>query len=338
MMIALLAITKVELMRRFWTGQCVAITLVVAFASNAGAAAFPTRPIRLIVPFAAGGPTDTIARQLARTLADASGTPVVVDNRPGASGTLAATIVASAKPDGHTLIMVSSSYAVLPVFSKLPYDPVRNIQPISQLAEGPFVIIVNRSIRVTNINQLIALANANPGSLRSSSGSGITYLATELFNLESKIKLTNVPYKGNGPALRALMTGEAQLFFSPITIALQHINAGKVRGIAVTTKRRSSALPDLPTVSESGLPTYEASLWYAVLGPQGLRENTIHRLNLDIVKAVNTNDMRSRLLSEGFEPVGSTPDQLRELLGRNMARWAEVKKSSNIICPVWPFC
>ena len=316
-----------------------ALALSVAMLSFAALPAFgaqskgyPDKPIRLIVPFAPGGGTDIVARVLAQKLSDEFSQQVVVDNRPGAGGTLGAEMAARAAPDGYTFAMVSGSYSVNPSIYKLPYDPVTGIEPISEIGRGPFVVCVHQSVPAKSIKELIDLAKAKPGSLNygSTGTGGITQLATELFKLMTKTNFVHIPYKGTGPALADLLGGQVQLLFGAAPAMLPQMNGGKIRALAVTTAKRAAAMPDLPTVGET-VPGYEASVWYLLFAPKNTPKDIVKRWSDAAIKVVKTKEMQDRLASgEGLEPVGSTPAEATKTLRAEIDKWAKVVKAANI--------
>ena len=315
--------------------RCAAVALALLLAAGSAIAQkgnYPDKPIRFVVPFPPGGGTDIVARVMAQKLSEAFGQSVVVDNRPGAGGTIGAEIAAKSTPDGYTMIMVSGSYAVNAGLYKLPYDPLNGIDTVSLVGTSPFIVALHPSVPAKNVKNLIALAKAKPGSINyaSTGTGGITHMATELFRLMSNVNLMHIPYKGTGPALNDLIGGQVQMIFGAILATLPHVKSGKLKGIAVTGPKRSEALPEMPTVSESGLPGYEVTLWYGVWGPRGLPKEIVKRWNAELVKVLQSPDMKSRLANEGLEAVGSTPDEFRAHLKREVAKWAKVIKDANV--------
>ena len=293
---------------------------------------YPDKPVRFVVPFAPGGGTDIIARAMAQRLSEAFGQSVVVDNRGGAGGTIGAEIAAKATPDGYTMIMVSGSYGVNAGLYKLPYDPLNGIDTVSLVGTTPFILAVNPSVPVKNVKDLIALAKAKPGSLNyaSTGTGGITHMATELFRLMANVNIAHIPYKGTGPALNDVIGGQVQMIFGAILATLPHVKSGKLKGLAVTGPERTDAARELPTVSESGLPGYEVTLWYGVWGPKGLPKEVIRRWNAELVKVLKSPDMKARLATQGLEAVGSTPEQFRAHLKAEIAKWAKVIRDANV--------
>lgn len=293
---------------------------------------YPARPIRLIVPFTPGGGTDIVSRALAQKLSESLGQSVIVDNRPGASGNIGAEIAVKAAPDGYTLIMISSTYAGSAALFKLNYDPINDIDPVAQVAESAFLISLHPAVPIKSVKELIAFAKANPGKLNfaSTGTGGITHLATEMFILATGVKMTHVPYKGTGAALVDLLGGQIQLIFGSLPSMVPQAKAGKLRGIAVTTPKRVAALPDMPTVAESGVPGYEAVLWYGILGAKGLPRNVVALLNREVNRIIRLPDMLQRFEKEGLEPAGGPPERFRDVINRDIGKLKEVVKKANI--------
>jgi tripartite-type tricarboxylate transporter receptor subunit TctC len=292
---------------------------------------YPARPIRMIVPFPAGGQTDLVARIVAQRLGDAFKETVVVDNRPGGGGTIGADIALKANPDGYTLVMISVSYTTNAALYKLPFDPLDDVTPISMLGDTGFVVTVNLASPARSTKELIAHAKANPGKLNYASGGtgSSTHLATELFNQMAGVNTTHVPYKGTGQSLTDLIAGNIQISFFGANQILPHIKANRVRGLAVTTEKRASALPDLPAVAET-VSGYEAIQWFAVLAPKGLPKNLVARWNKEVNGVLRLPDVKERMAADGVDPAGGTPEQLRTVLQRDIAKWQKVVKSAGI--------
>ena len=310
----------------------VVITLAAGHASaQKKAEAYPTKPIRMIVPFAPGGGTDIVARAMAQKLTESLGQSVIVDNRAGAGGTIGAETAVRSVPDGYTLAMVSGSYAANAALFKLPYDPVNDVTPISLIGQTGFLVSLHPSVAAKNMKEFIALAKAKPGSINyaSTGTGGITHLATELFAIMADIKMTHIPYKGTGPALIDLLGGQVQMMVGALPAMVPQHKSGKVRGIAVTTSKRNGALPDVPTVAET-VPSYEAILWYAFFGPKNLPKDVVTLLNGEITKAISTPEMKERMASEGLDPVGGPPSQFGDVLKRDVPKWTKVVKDANI--------
>ena len=266
------------------------IVALTALAGSVWAQQYPTKSIRFIAPFAPGGGTDFIARVAAQKLTEAVGQQVIVDNRPGAGGTLGAELGVKAPPDGYTFTVIAGSYAVNPGLYKLPYDPVSDISAVIQFSQGPLLIVIHPSLPVKNIKDLIAVSKARKGGLSyASSGQGsIVHLATELFLFQAGIKAVHIPYKGTGPAITDTISGQTQMLWGSIAAVMPQVKSGRLRGIAVTTAKRIPALPDVPTVKESGLKDYEVVLWHGLIGPKGLPRPIVDRVNTELNKAIKT--------------------------------------------------
>ena len=311
------------------------ILLVAVLAVAAGFAQsqqYPTKPVRIIAPFAPGGGTDFIARLIAQKLTERLGHQVIVENKPGAGGNLGAEFAVKSAPDGYTLLLVAGSYTVNPSLYKLSFDPVNDITPVIQLSQGPFVVAVHPSVPANNLKELIELARRQPDKLSyASAGSGsITHLASELFLDMAKVKIVHIPYKGTGPALNDTIAGSTQLIFGSVSTTLQFIKSGRLRGLAVTTPRRISALPDLPTVAEAGVPGYEVVLWHGLVAPKGVPRPIVDRLNREANEVLKAKDMGDLLATDGVAPAGGTPGQFRAVIKADIGRWRGVVKQANI--------
>ncbi len=294
--------------------------------------AYPGKPIRIVVPSSAGGSTDFVTRQLAQKLSEALGQSVVVDFRPGAGSVIGTDLVAKAAPDGYTLLAAPASLTMSPSFYKLPFDPVRDLAPISLLAAFPNILVVHPSLPVKSVRELIAFSKARPGQLNFGS-SGIatgTHLSMELLKYTAGINLVHVPYKGGAPSIIALLGGEVQVNFATITTALPHVKTGRLRALAVSTKRRSSAAPSVPTVAEAGLKDYDYASWIGLLAPAGIPRPIIARLHTESVKAVQTQEMKDIFTAEGSEAVGNTPEEFAAIVKTEVARWMKVIKAAGI--------
>jgi tripartite-type tricarboxylate transporter receptor subunit TctC len=291
---------------------------------------YPSKPIRLIVPYAPGGGADVMARVLAQKLTESFAVSVIVDNRPGGSGTIGTETGLRATPDGYTMMLVSVAHAANAAFHKLPYDLVIDAAPIALIEEAGFLVALHPSLPMRNIEDLIAYTKANPAKLNAGGSiGGIAHLATELFNQTTGTTMTQVPYKGGGPALSAVMGGEIQLVFGAMNSTSPHVRSKRLRGIAVTTPRRSNALPDIPSVAET-VPGYEALTWTAVLGPKALSKDMVARWNSEINRVLQLSDVRARMAGDGVEPAGGSADRFREVLKRDFAKWQSVVKIAGI--------
>jgi tripartite-type tricarboxylate transporter receptor subunit TctC len=305
--------------------------LGATFACGAAAQSYPSKPIRVIVGQAPGGATDIVSRALAQKLTDGLGQTVVIDNRSGAAGSIGSAIAASAPPDGYTALIVSSTYTINPsLYKKLPFDPIRDLQPVTLIASSPFLLMVHPSIAAKTPRELIALAKTRKLTFGSGGIGSSGHLAAELFSSMAGIELTHVPYKGAGPALIDTLGGQVNLIMSSIVSGMPYAKAGRLRALAITTRTRSPAVPELPTSSESALPGYDFSSWYGLMVPAGTPQPVIGRLHDETVKALKLPDLQQRLASEGCDAVGSTPEQLAAYIKSEMARWAKVVKASGM--------
>ena len=313
-----------------------AILIFIAFAGiallagPAPAQTYPSRPVRLLVGFPSGGPVDTVARVVAQRLPAYLGQSVVVENRPGADATIAMEAVAKSAPDGHTLYLIQPGVAINPaLYRSVPFDPVKDFTPIILIGESPNLVAIHPTLPAKSLQELIALARAKPDQLFYGATSSPTLLATELMNSMAGIKLTRVSYKGAAPAFTALITGEVQLVISGIGTLLPLAKSGRVRGIAVTSARRTALAPDIPTVDEAGLPGYVATTWYGIAAPGATPRNIVERVNADVRKVVAEREVRALLQAQGIdEPSPSTPEQLAELIRSEITRWERVVKAS----------
>jgi tripartite-type tricarboxylate transporter receptor subunit TctC len=301
-------------------------------AAGAAGAAYPERPVRLVVPFPAGGGADFMARALAQKLSAQLGQPVVLDHRAGAGGTIAAEVVAGAAPDGYTLVFgtVGTHAINVSLYAKLRYDPVKDFAPVSLTHLAPRVLVVHPSVPAKTVPELIALAKAKPGELTfGSAGSGGTnHLSGELFKSMAGIDIVHVPYKGSAPASVDLLGGRITMVFDSIVAWGDHIKTGKVRALGVTSPRRSAALPDVPTIAESGLVGFDVANWLGVLAPAGTPKEVIARLNAEIKTAMADPEMQRQLVAVGIDPAYSTPEAFAELIRADIAKWAKVVKAS----------
>jgi len=296
-------------------------------------AQYPDKPVRFILPFPPGGGTDALARAMGNRLADALGTQVIVDNRPGAGANIGADLAARSPADGHTLFMVTATHAInMTLYKKLSYDLVKDFSPVSELGTTAMVVVVHPTVPVKSVKQLIAFAKARPGELtHSSSGTGsITQLAGELFKNETRTNMLHIPYKGGGPSVVALVSGEAAVGFATTPSCIFQIKSGQLRGLAVTTSKRSPFLPDLPTVADAGIPGYAAETWYGMLVPSGTPKKIIERLHADSVKSLQFADVKSRLDATGLVPVGNSPDEFAPYILSEIEKWGKVVKALNL--------
>jgi len=310
-----------------------AVLVLAAFAAGTSfSQTYPAKPVRIVAPFAPGGGTDFIARLIAQKLTERLGQQVIVENKPGAGGNLGAEFAVKSAPDGYTLLLIAGSYTVNPSIYKLSFDPMNDISPIVQLSQGPFVVAVHPSVPAKTLKELIDYARREPDKLSyASAGSGsITHLASELFLDMAKIKAVHVPYKGTGPALNDTIAGNTQLIFGSVATSLQFIKSGRLRGLAVTTPQRIPAAPELPTVSEAGVPGYSVVLWHGLVGPKGLPGAVVERVNQAANDALKSKDVADLLATDGVAPAGGTPEQFRALIKADIERWGGVVKRANI--------
>ena len=308
------------------------VALFVAASGAAVAQQYPTKPIRFVAPFAPGGGTDFIARVAAQKLNEALKTPVIVENRPGAGGTLGAELGARAAPDGYTFTVIAGSYAVNPSLYKLAFDPVNDVTPVIQFSQGPFLIVVHPSLPIKTMKDLIALGKSKPDGLSyATSGQGsIVHLSTELFLFMAGIKAVHIPYKGTGPALTDTMAGNTQFLFGSIAATLPIVKQGRLRAVAVTTAKRSPALPDIPTVAESGVKGYDVILWHGLIGPKNLPRPIVDRVNGVLNKALTAKDMAEKLATDGVAAAGGTPEQFAAIIKRDIEVWRGVVKRAGV--------
>ena len=310
--------------------------LAAAFAVSpqlAAAQAYPGKPIRFIVPFAPGGGNDILGRVVAQKLHEAFSVPVIVDNRPGAGGTLGTDLTAKAPPDGYTILINNLSVAVnVTLYSKLPFDPLKDLQTISLVGRQPNILVVHPTLPAKSWKQLYALAKARPGQLSFSSGGvgSSSHLAGELLKVVSGIDMVHVPYKGMGPALVDLISGQVQLSMSTMASALPHIRNQRMRPLAVSTGQRVAVVPDVPTLQEAGLRDYEHSTWYGLYVPAGTPRAAVDRLNATVRKAVASADVKQRFSTQGVEPDSNSPEEFRSMLTAEIAKWAKVVRAAGL--------
>jgi tripartite-type tricarboxylate transporter receptor subunit TctC len=311
--------------------------LLVAGALLAGslpawAQPYPNRPLRIVVPFPPGGGTDIGTRIVAQKLQEAWGQAVIVENKPGAAGIVGTELTAKSAPDGYTFMMGNiGTHAInVSLYKKLAYDPVRDFAPVSMVADLPLLLLVHPSVPANSVKELIALAKSQPGKLNfSSSGAGGSmHVAAELFKSMTGVDMVHIPYKGGAPAVADLLSGQVALSFSTVLETIQHVKAGKVRALAVTNDHRSIALPDLPTIAEAGLPGYQSISWLALFAPAGTPKDIVNKVSAESVRILKLPDVKERLLAQGAEPIGSTPEQLATILSADIAKYAKVIRES----------
>jgi tripartite-type tricarboxylate transporter receptor subunit TctC len=309
-----------------------AVLAVMAVSGAAVAQTYPTKPVRIIAPFAPGGGTDFIARVAAQKLTEGLGQQFIVDNRPGAGGSIGAEQGAKAPPDGYTLTLIAGSYSVNPSMFKLAFDPVNDISPVIQLSQGPLLIVSHPTLPAKTAKDLIALGKAKPGNLLyASSGQGsIVHLATELFADMAGIKMTHVPYKGTGPAIVDTIAGQTQLLWGSIAPVTPFVKQGKLKPIAVTTMKRVDAFKDVPTVNESGLKGYDVVLWHGLVGPKNLPRPIVDRLNGELNKILKNKDMQDKLAGDGVSAAGGTPEQFGTIIKKDIDMWRKVVQKAGV--------
>lgn len=317
---------------RSWLGLFAA-ALIAGSVATAGAQSYPNRPVRMLIGFSAGGGADTIARSVAPRIAENLGQPIVIENRPGANGIIAAELVARAVPDGYTLLLAPGNYAFAPaMIAKLPFDMTSAFSPVSMLAVTPLLVVVHPSLPVTTMKGLIALAKQQPGKLTYASGGigGSAHLATELFRSLTGTDLVHVPYKGTGAAIADLVGGQVPLCFCTLPSVLGQTRSGRLRSLAVTTNKRSASVPDTPTVAEAGVAGYEMGQWYGVLAPAGTPVAIVERLNAEAGRALQHPELRKRFLGEGAEPAHGTPNAFGAFFHAEIVQWMRVAKQAGI--------
>ncbi len=305
----------------------------IAVQAQGAAGSFPSKPITIVIPASPGGAIDITARLIGTKLSEAWGKPVLIDNKPGATGIVGTEYVAKSAPDGHTLALVASSHAINPsMFKKLPYDTVSGFEPVVLTHVVPLMLVVTPALPVQNVNELIAYGKANPGKLTfaSSGPGGAPHMSGELFGAMAGIDMLHVPYKGSTAAHPDLLSGRVSLMFDTVAAINPQVASGKVRALAVTTTKRSAVAPQVPTMAEAGLPGYETSTWGGILAPAGTPPDVVAKLNAEINKALSAPDVRKRMLDAGIEPAGGTPQQFAAFVQSEMIKWGKVAKTAGI--------
>jgi tripartite-type tricarboxylate transporter receptor subunit TctC len=322
------------LMTGYGTLPCVllAATLTLSASAPVVAQEYPTKPVKIVVAFPPGGGADLIARVVAQRLTTGFGQQFIVENKPGAGGSIGFRSGIMSPPDGYTLTIISSSYAVNPSLYKLDYDPVADITPVIEISQGPLLVVVHPSLTVRNLKELIALAKSKPGQLNFATGSQGTgsHLATELLASMAGIKITVVNYKGIGPALTDTIGGQTNAMITTAAVALPHVKSGRLRALAVTTSTRVPAEPDIPTVAESGVPGYEVVFWYGLVGPKRLPRPIVDRLNAEVTKALKLKETAEQLQSDGQSPAGGSPEQLLATIKKEIVVWRKVVRDAGV--------
>jgi tripartite-type tricarboxylate transporter receptor subunit TctC len=308
-------------------------TLSALVPLHGDAQTFPSRPIRVVVPYPPGGANDTVMRLLSPGLTELLGQQVVIDNRGGGNTIIGSELVAKAVPDGHTLLMIAAGHAINPaLYPKLPYDTARDFVPVVLIGDGAYVLVAHPSSGVSSVPELIAAAKAKPGQVAyaSSSIGNFTHLAAELFSAMAGVKMLHVPYKGGGPAMLDLLAGRVAVFFSTVAVARPHIQSGRIKALGVTTPKRSVALPDVPTIAEAGLPGYAASGWYGLVVPAGTPKAAIEKINGAVRTVTRPADMKEKLAGVGVEAADATAAQFGELITADMAKWDKIVRPLKI--------
>ena len=312
---------------------CAALAVGMACAGPAFAqGAWPSKPIRLVVGFPPGGANDILGRLVGQKMQDAWGQSVLVDNKPGANAIIATEIVAKAAPDGYTLLIGASGAMVFNpgLYTKLPYDPVKDFAPVTVIGSFPLILTVNPKVPANSLRELIALAKSQPGKLNYSAGSSPFQLAAELFKYQAKVSITHIPYKGSVQAVQAVMAGDADLTFVDSPPVIPQVKAGKVKGLAITSKARSAVAPEIPTMFEAGMPDYEVVLWTSMFAPAGTPPEIVNKLQAEIAKIIQMPDIKERFAALGIDPVGNAPDALAAIVKSEIAKWSAVAKSAGV--------
>lgn len=327
-------------MKMIHTGALTVALSAAAMAATTGSAIaqdYPVKPIQLVIPFSAGGSTDSIGRAIGQELSARLGQPVVVENKAGAGGTIGSSYVAKAKPDGYTLMIgtVSTSSVVGSLYTNLSYDPIQSFTPITEVAATPQLLVVNPAVKIDSVAQLISHLKAKPGSLFYATGGQGTaaHLAAELFSSMAGVKMVHVPYKGSAPAMVDTLANQTNLAFDVIMTSLPHVKSGAVKALAVTSKTRSPLLPDVPTMEEAGLPGYEAMVWFGVLGPAGMPAEVTNKLQRELAEVLKAPKIQKMLNDQGAQIVGSTPEAFATHIANEASKWSKIVKEANITAP-----
>ncbi len=322
-------------LHRFCLPAALAATLLCTVeyaAAQASGSNFPTKPIRFVVPFPPGGSNDILARFMAQKMTERMGQQTIVDNRPGADGIIGTELAVRAPADGHTILIISTSYTMNPAVHKLPFDPVKSLIPIAQIASGGNVIATHPSFPAKTVKDLVALAKSKPGQIRyASSGiGGFNHFGGELFNMLAGVKLAHIPYKGGGPAMLDVMTGQVEVLFGTLIQAMPHIRSGKLKPLGVGSAKRNPLFPELPTISESGVTGYDGAIWWGILAPTGVPGPVVMKLNGEINAILREPDMTKRLSAEAAEAVTATPQAFGDLILSDLAKWSRIAKQAGI--------
>ena len=316
------------------SGMAVAVLLLAGSAALVLAQSYPAKPIRMMIGFPPGGGTDIIGRIVAQKLGDALGQQIIVDNRGGASGQLAAELVSKAAPDGYTIMMAHiAAISILPsLVAKLPYDAQKDFAPVSLAAIGPNLLVVHPSVPAKNVKELVALAKSRPGQLQyASPGAGtVQHLAGELFKLQAKIDMLHVPYKGSGQSIVDLIAGQVHMDFDAVPPVINYVRQGKLRALAVTSAKRFTLLPDMPTIEEAGVPGFDMSTWWGIVAPAAVSKDIVNKLNGEMVKAIRQADAREKISSVGADTVGNSPEEFAAFIRAETEKYARIVKAANI--------
>jgi tripartite-type tricarboxylate transporter receptor subunit TctC len=305
--------------------------LGLALCSLAWAEAYPSKIVRIIVPFPPGGGTDVIARVIAQKLTESWGQQVIVENKAGASGTIGSDLVAKSPADGYTLLLTATHHAInLSMYKQLPYDTLRDFVPVAYIAASPNLLLLHPSVPANNVQELIAYVKSKPGGLNyaSSSVGGATHLTGELFKTAAGIELQHIPYKGAAPAMTDLLGGQVPMMFDVIPTALAHVRSGRLKAIAVTSARRTTVMPEVPTIAESGIPGFEAISWFGLYAPAATPKETVNKLNADFNRVLQLPEVKDKLAAQGAEPIAMTPEQFAGYLRAEIVKWAKAIKDS----------
>ena len=314
------------------SGKLIVAALFALAAGGAFAQKWPTKPVRIIVPFAPGGGSDFIARFTAQRLTDALGAQVIVENRPGAGGLLGIEQGVKSDPDGYTLTLIASSYTVNGALYPLKYDPLADITPVVQISQGPMIVVANPKFPAKNTQELIKIAKDKPGTVNfASAGQGsITHMVVELFQSMAGIKMNHVPYKGTGPALTDTISGQTDLLFSSTATALPHVKSGRLRALAVTGAKRLPAEPEVPTINESGVKGFDVLLWHGLIGPKNLPRPVVERVNAEVNKMLQIKETAGQLETDGVAPAGGSDKEFRDQIAKEIALWKDVVKKTGV--------
>ena len=311
-----------------------AFAMVALTGANAFAQSYPSKPIKIVVPYPPGGFNDTLGRTLAAKFTESWGQPVVVENKPGANTVIGSDFVAKSPPDGYTLLIVAFPFAVTPsLIRNMPYDTVKGFAPVVLAAQSPNILVVNPELAVKSVGDLIALARAKPDSLSyASTGNGSSnHISMELFKSLAGVKIVHIPYKGSAPAVTDLLGGQVQVMFDNAPNVMPQVKAGRLRALGQSGTSRSAIAPDLPTVAEAGVPGYEVMVWFGLVAPAGTPREIVQKLNAEVLKILAMPDVRERFLAQGVEPLGSTPEQFAEHIKAQMAKWGKVVRDAGVI-------